>query len=97
MQVLKAMNVLYLDCDFKFSKDISSNDYITKTSSLMTKYLLTWTAQLKDKCKFYWMKFIPNVYPNGKGGFHIFIFMDKNMSVDDRKELYGIVRAKMDE
>lgn len=96
-QVIKAMNVLYHDGDWIWRNGINSARYDSLATELMDLYMNSWCDELRANNfdNNYYFEFIPNEYPNKKGGFHVFIYVDRNVSVEKRIEMYNNVKNKL--
>ena len=89
---LQARNCIYLDGDF-FCKQTEKpfGDICVELSSA---YFDIWKKELKDHniSEYYNFTFIPDTFPNNKGGFHIMIFMNTLISLDIKREMYNNVK-----
>ena len=96
-QVIKAMNVIYLDGDWTFRRDIDQARYDSLAGELMGLYFDAWCDELSANNfdKYYYFQFIPNSYPNRKGGFHVFIYADVNISLEARLSMYTNIKQKL--
>ena len=94
-QVQQAMNAIYLDGDWCFSSFVECIDYESKCSSLCLQYTEKWISMLKQKniTVIVSFQFIPTIFKDNKGGFHSFIFCDKNIDVDLRTNIYELIQC----
>lgn len=101
-QIRNGLNIIYLDGDWKWTKETSQSDYLTITSELMKQYIDAWEQVLIDNSfkSFLYFTFIPvetqlPKHKNDKGGFHHFFYLEKNISKDDRLRLYDEVKRRL--
>ena len=95
-QVIGAYNVIYLDGDWTFPREFKESDYEEYSVKLMNIYLTAWLDELSaNNYEYYYFEFVPNTYPNGKGGFHCFIYCDDNIMKDQRREMYANIKRKL--
>lgn len=96
-QVMKAMNGLYLDGDWVFTNEIENSNYITNSTQLAELYLNAWFDELDSHNydNFYHFTFIPNEFPDGKGGFHVMIICDREISQEMRIEMYKNIKNRL--
>lgn len=97
LQVIKAYNVIYLDGDWQFPRELNSKLYDKYSTSLMLLYEEEWEneLQLNNFTDYYTFQFIPNTYPNRKGGFHVFIYVSENVSIEQRLDMYNNIKRKI--
>lgn len=97
-QIMKATNAIYLDADFKFRQDnnLEISEYIDVTKEMSLDYLSAWEKYL-DKIDHYHFIFVPTTYDNFKGGFHIFIYCNKEFDKDELITMYDNVRKDYEE
>ena len=93
-QVQQAMNAIYLDGDWCFSSLADCLKYDELCSSWCAQYTDKWMSLLKTKninviARF---QFVPTTFKGNKGGFHSFIFCDKNLDVDLRLNMYELIQ-----
>lgn len=98
VQMIKALNVLYLDGDFTFSDYIEKEKYEQICIDLSITYLNYWKTQLNNENykDYYYFIFVPNEFPNNKGGFHIFVYLRDDVSVDLRMKMYTNIKNNFD-
>ena len=103
-QVVKAMNVLYLDGDWYFGDDIGVERYVPTCVNMAMLYLSAWLEELQNRgyvddetntSEFYYFMFIPETFPEGKAGFHVFIFCNRSISVDIRLDMYKNIKKNL--
>lgn len=96
-QVIKAMNVIYLDGDWLFNPNVPEERYESLSTDLMELYTNAWIDELSanNYDDNYYFEFIPNEFPNRKGGFHVFIYVSTNVSQEDRQTMYGNIKRKL--
>ena len=103
-QVVKAMNVLYLDGDWYFGDDIGVERYVPTCMNMAMLYLSAWLEELQARgyvddetntSEFYYFMFIPETFPEGKAGFHVFIFCNRSISIDIRLDMYKNIKNNL--
>lgn len=99
IQVVRALNTIYLDGDFYFSSSIERNNFMKVSTEIMDYYTQKWIEVISERTHLnnipsdmLIFKFVPSIYPNNKGGFHAFIYLRKNMSVDEKLEIHNIIK-----
>lgn len=97
LQVIKALNVIYLDGDWTFPKDLKPGKFEDSATELMTYYYEQWEAELRlnNFTDFYYFQFIPKTFPNRKAGFHVLIYVSENITQEKRMEMYQNVKRKI--
>lgn len=93
-QVVNAVNALYLDGDWIFPDNIKKKEYSTICYALADKYLNAWCEELDNNniFEYYYFTFIPDEFPDGKGGFHVMIICNEKISSDERIRMYENVK-----
>lgn len=91
-QVQNAMNVIYLDGDWHFTEQTDEDLYSELSTSLANEYTNAWLEQLSDYEVNFKLIFIPSQFPKAKGGFHSFIYLNSELTVDQRKDIYENVK-----
>lgn len=93
-QVMRAYNTIYLDGDWYFSDSVEKTKYQNATIEIAEIYQNAWFDELDTNNidDFYHFTFIPNEYPDGKGGFHTFIICRENITNDMRINMYNNVK-----
>ena len=98
-QFIKAMNVLYIDADWTFPRKLNESRYEMMTIELMSLVLDKWIDELElnnfDDHDYYYFEFIPNEFPQYKGGFHCYIYINQNITIEQRQEMYNNVKRKI--
>ena len=97
LQVIKAYNVIYNDGDWTFPRDFDNTKYGEQAEALMSLYTEQWIEelQLNNFNDFYTFQFIPTTFPNRKGGFHSFIYVSENVTIEKRLEMYNSIKRKL--
>ena len=90
MQSRKIMNAIYLDGDWYFSSKVKESEYADICLELATQYKEKWEEELNMKCISF--VFLPETHPDRKGGFHVLIFAEDNVSVASREEIYEKIK-----
>jgi hypothetical protein len=84
-QVSKAMNCIYLDCDYHLDCEDAENI----NAEIINEYLEFWTQELeRNKYKFDYYMFLPTEFPNKKYGGHVQVFCDKIVGQDALEKMY---------
>jgi hypothetical protein len=100
-QVIKAMNIIYIDFDAHFRKDIQESEFDSKLTDLACKVREEWENELHKHYLTQYTLFIPSLYTKDeegfKAGFHLFIYLDSNISKDDREQLYHNVKINFED
>lgn len=105
LQALNACNTIYLDCDFMFKSNISNEKMIEINTNMLEEYFTAWTDELGDmNNKYYFFAFTPSEFTEKeisgfkfkKGGFHIMIFLEKNVEMDIKQRMYNDVRKNIE-
>lgn len=96
-QAMKALNAIYLDGDWKFTGAIESYNFSESAINLAEEYQNVWFQELYDNnfTDFYYFTFIPETFPDNKGGFHTFIICERNITSEERIVMYNSVKRKM--
>lgn len=96
-QVMRAYNSLYLDGDWYFSDSIEKTKYQNATIEIAELYQNAWFDELdaNNIDDFYHFTFIPNEYPDGKGGFHTFIICNKIITQEMRMTMYKNIKTHL--
>ena len=96
-QVLGALNVLYLDGDLYFPDEMDDED-VDRTNQALAEFYRRAIANAVGDEPVNYFDFIPSedqiirVDDKKKGGFHVFLFYHRNISKEDRMNIYN--RAK---
>lgn len=96
-KVMKALNTIYLDGDWTFTGKIEPYDFRNSAIGMADIYQNIWFEELYNSNvnDFYYFTFIPETFPDKKGGFHTFIICDRNITSEEREEIYKSVKHKM--
>lgn len=91
ISVLKGLNIIYLDGDFYFNDNVESEDKESICLEYADVYTSCWIEQLESRnySNIIYFTFTPENFPKSKGGFHTFIYLNKNLSIDSRIEIYN--------
>lgn len=94
-QVNSAANVIYLDGDWHFKPNIKSSEYEEICLELATEYMSVWVDEVEghNLTVNYQLVFLPETYPNAKGGFHCFIYTDEPVTVQVRQDIYKNIKT----
>lgn len=95
MQCRKIMNAIYLDGDWYFSSKVKESEYSQICLSLAVQYKEKWEEELNMQCISF--VFLPETHKDRKGGFHVLIFTEDNVSVSSREEIYEKIKDSFDE
>lgn len=93
-QVNSATNVIYLDGDWHFKDNVNKIDYERISAALASEYTSAWENAIEDagiEVNFQ-LTFLPETYPNAKGGFHCFIYTTTPVSVQQRQDIYAAIK-----
>ena len=96
-QAMKALNAIYLDGDWIFTEAVESYNFESSAIDLAEEYQNAWFQELYDNnvTDFYYFTFIPETFPDNKGGFHTFIICERNITSEERTAMYNSVKRKM--
>lgn len=96
-QAMRAYNTIYLDGDWYFNESVAKTNYMNATIEIAEIYFNAWTEELIDNNvdDFYYFTFIPNEYPEGKGGFHVFIICNSIITQEMRTMMYNNIKMKL--
>ena len=97
LQVVKAYNVIYGDGDWQFPREFDQRQFENYATELMVLYCEKWESELtlNNFNDYYVFQFVPNTFPNRKGGFHFFIYVSENVTIEKRLEMYNNIKRKM--
>lgn len=100
LQVRNALNVIYLDADWKWLPNIPFDEYRDRTDDVYEKYIEAWHVSLGNAS--IKIAYELTYYPHetfeakakcAKGGFHHFIFLTRNVPNDERMSLYNTTKS----
>ena len=99
MQIVNGLNIIYLDGDWIFSQSTEPSKFYNLSEELAEKYLKAWTKVLENNNvrEYCYFIFIPEIFPEHKGGFHVFIHTKDNIRLEDRKFYYNCVKKEFAE
>ena len=93
-QVNSATNVIYLDGDWHFKDTVNKVEYEQVSAALASEYMSVWVNAIEDagvEVNFQ-LTFLPETYPNSKGGFHCFIYTKTPVTVQQRQDFYAAIK-----
>lgn len=93
LQAMRIQNALYIDIDYYFNATVKDSEYENVCSDIAMYAKELYEDEVKcDKVSFV---FLPATFQNAKGGAHIMMFSEKNISIDERRVIYANIKDRM--
>lgn len=99
IHALQSLNMLYLDGDWHFNDSVGEEAFEDNCASFAQDYVAFWIEQLKNNGieNLYYFIFVPETFENMKGGFHIFIITDRDVTKDLRQKIQANIKDNQHE
>ena len=93
LQAMRVQNALYIDIDYYFHANVLDSEY----EGICSDIAMCAKEYYEDevKCNKVSFVFIPASFQNSKGGAHIMMFCEKNISIEERRAIYANVKEQM--